>query len=234
MDRLTLPASHYGYSATRLGDLGATAYSMVTIAADCSGSVMPFRTDIEGAIANIVRACRTSPRADHLMLRVLAFDDEVREIHGFKPLTECAESSYDGALKAGGLTALHDAALNAVEAQTAYATTLAAHGFDVNGVVFVVTDGCDNASSASARDVARALSSAVTSEALRSMTSALIGIGTGQQLMSFSSRAGFDSYVELADATPAELARLSSFVSRSIALTSTALAQGSAPKVLSL
>ena len=88
--------SHYGFSATHLDDLGAAEYTLVAIAADASGSVTSFKTDIERAIAEVAKACRASPRADNLMLRLLTFDSHVREVHGFMPLPACDPSRYAG------------------------------------------------------------------------------------------------------------------------------------------
>ena len=45
-----LTNQHYGYSATDLDDLGATEYTLVTIAVDESGSVGSFKNEIEKSI----------------------------------------------------------------------------------------------------------------------------------------------------------------------------------------
>ena len=84
LDQVNLPNSHYGYSATRLEDLGATEYTIATIVADVSGSTAPFIHDMEGAMMRIVQACKLSPRADNLLLRLVSFDDTLSELHGFK------------------------------------------------------------------------------------------------------------------------------------------------------
>src|ERR671929_997229 len=109
LDQVTLPNSHYGYSATRLEELGATEYTVVTVACDVSGSTAAFIFDMEAAIARIVQACKFSPRADNLLLRLVAFDDSLNELHGFKLLENCHLADYGGALKSGGTTALYDA-----------------------------------------------------------------------------------------------------------------------------
>ena len=143
----TIAGSSYGFSATRINSLGAAEYTLVTIAADVSGSVSGFEKDIERAIKEVVKACRHSPRADNLMLRLVMFDHSLVEIHGFKPLMGCDPSDYDGCLHIGGTTALFDAAHNAVAAVAQYGKDLSDNDFEVNGIVFVMTDGLDNASS---------------------------------------------------------------------------------------
>ncbi|MCA9573153.1 MAG: hypothetical protein KC656_35200, partial [Myxococcales bacterium] len=73
----TLVGSTYGYSGTRIDRLGATEMTLVAIAADTSGSVHPFKREIEACIQEAVRACRQAPRADNLMLRLVQFADTV-------------------------------------------------------------------------------------------------------------------------------------------------------------
>jgi len=228
LDQTTLPNSHYGYSATRLEELGATEYTVVTIACDVSGSTAAFAFDMESAITRIVQACKSSPRADNLLLRLVAFDDTLREIHGFKLLENCNLADYGGILRPGGSTALYDAAENAVSSTINYGQKLLAGDFSANAILFVITDGIDNASRSSARTVKEALTKAVTSEALESMISVLIGVNVrdamaARYLRQFHADAGFTQYVELDKADAATLARLAEFVSQSIGAQSQAL-----------
>ena len=237
LDRVVLPNSHYGYSATRLDDLGATEYTIATIVADVSGSTAAFIFDMEAAITRIVQACKFSPRADNLLLRLVAFDDSLSELHGFKLLENCHLADYGGALKSGGTTALYDATENAVASTTNYAHKLAAGDFSANAIVFVITDGADNASKTSAKQVKAALAQAIRSEALESIVSVLIGVNVNDaQVSSYLKRfqldAGFTQYVELDNADAKTLARLAEFVSQSISAQSQALGTGGGSKPL--
>ena len=225
--------ANFGFSGTRIEHLGAAEYTLVTIAADVSGSVHSFKTEIERCIAEIVRACGHSPHAHNLMLRLLAFDDEIDELHGFKPLPECPPKAYAGCLNIGGTTALYDATVNGVESITRYGRELTGHGLDVNGILFVITDGGDNASTLSATSVRQALENAVGAEAVESMVSILVGVNvssprTSQTLMEFSAKGGFTRYLELDRADAVTLARLADFATRSIAAQSVALGSLSA------
>ena len=231
LDQVTLPNSHNGYSATRLEELGATEYTVVTVACDVSGSTAAFIFDMEAAITRIVQACKSSPRADNLLLRLVAFDDALVELHGFKLLENCNLADYGGVLRAGGSTALYDAAENAVSSTTNYGQQLLAGDFSANAILFVITDGMDNASKLPAGKVKEALTKAVTSEALESMVSVLIGVNVqdpqaARFLRQFHADAGFTQYVELDKADAKTLARLAEFVSRSISAQSQALGTG--------
>ncbi len=234
----SLDGTAYGYSGTRFGDLGASEYTLVAITADQSGSVSAFDREIETCLKSIVSACRTSPRADHLMLRLSTFDSRVHEVHGYRPLSACPVDDYDGCIRPSGLTALYDAAHNAVSSLVDYGTKLTERGLSVNGIVFVVTDGGDNRSSLTPSRLAAAVRDATTAEALEGVLTILVGVNVsdpqlGRSLMKLSTEAGFDHYLELQSADASTLARLASFASRSIALTSTALGSGSAVRSLS-
>ena len=233
LDQIDLPNSHYGYSATRIEDLGATEYTIVTVACDVSGSTAAFTFDMEAAIARIAQACKLSPRADNLLLRLVAFDDMFQELHGFKLLENCNIADYAGILRAGGATALFDATENAVSSTVNYAQRLASRDFHANAILFVITDGADNASKLPAKSAQRAIAGAIKSEALESFVSILIGVNTQDTTVSnylkhFQKDAGFSQYVELDRADSATLAGLADFVSRSILAQSVALGAGSA------
>ena len=233
LDQITLPNSHYGYSATRLEDLGATEYTIATIVCDVSGSTAAFTFDMESAISKIVQACKFSPRADNLLLRLVAFDDNLSELHGFKLLENCNLADYGGVLRSGGSTALYDATENAVASTINYGQKLAGGDFSANAIFFVLTDGMDNASKLPARSVKDALARAVSSEALESVVSLLIGVNVQDQEVSrylkrFHQDAGFTQYLEIDKADTKTLARLAEFVSQSISAQSQALGTGSA------
>jgi len=240
METSKIRGTNYGFSARRVSDLGACEYTLVGVAADVSGSVAPFLGEIEACVAQVVEACRKSPRADNLMLRLVAFASTLDEVHGFKPLTECNPADYSGALAragVGGTTALYDATHNGVEALRSYAETLNRSDFDVNGIVFVITDGCDNHSTLTAAEVKKAMADAVRGEDLESVVSVLVGVNiqdrtVSKALLDFSARAGFTQYVEIANADAGTLARLARFVSRSVSSQSQSLGSGQASPAL--
>jgi len=227
----TIGGSAYGFSAARIDHLGASEYTLVVIAADVSGSVAPFRDQIERCVKQIVRACRRSVRADNLMLRLVGFNGRLNEVHGFKVLADCNEDDYDGAIAVGGSTALFDAAHNAIESIAAYGRDLASRHFAANAILFVVSDGEDNASTMTAASVGDALRELIGSEAVESTVAVLVGVGvTGSGLSSYLARferdARFDQYVELADADAGTLAQLADFVGQSVIAQSRALGSG--------
>lgn len=236
MDTHPMPGSTYAFSAARPTDLGASEYTLVALAADCSSSVSGFATDIERCVAEVVRSCGSSPRSDNLMLRFTTFNHQVREVHGYRPLVACTPTDYKGSIRAGGSTALCDASFTAVQSLCTYGAQLEGHDFDVNGIVFVITDGAENASQAKPGQIKKAIAKARKSAQLSSLVTVLVGVGVadaslGQMLDDFRKKAGFDRYVELEKADAATLASLADFVSKSIAVQSKALATGAQPAI---
>ena len=226
-----LPNGQYGFSATRLDDLGATEYTLVTIVCDVSPSVNGFVKEMENALQEIVKACKYSPRADNLMLRLVTFHGRMDEVHGFKLLEQCHLKDYQKLLCIGAATALYDATENCVAAITAYGKQLTDADYATNGIVFVITDGEDNASTLGIKQVRDAFHHAVRSEALESLVSILIGVNVrdrniGAYLQDFKTEAGFTQYVEIDNANAKSLAKLADFVSRSISAQSKSLGTG--------
>ena len=237
LENFQLTASNYGFSGTRLEDLDASEYTLVTICQDDSSSVDQFKNEMESTLKKIVEACKKSPRADNLMIRFCTFNSAFNEVHGFKRLQQIKPSDYDGVLGHGGTTALYDAAVNAVESSNLYAKKLTENDFSVNAITFFITDGADNESKTSAHQVKQVLQSAMKDEVLESIVSILVGVNADgsldQYLQHFKDEAGITQYVGIGDATAGKLAKLAEFVSRSISAQSQALGTGGPSQSLS-
>jgi uncharacterized protein YegL len=224
----------FQFSAVRPETLGATEYTLVTLALDKTGSVIPFATDLFKVKKTVIDACLKSPRADYLLVRVLEFNTQVDEVHGFKPLSEIDPALYTTPT-CGGMTALRDATFASVSATNAYAKTLGEQDYLVNGIVFVCTDGGDNQSRTNTADVQAEIKKGVASEYLESLRTILIGVNTqacAGLLQSFQQECGIEQYVDIAEATPQKLAKLAEFVSRSISAQSQSLGTGGPSQAL--
>lgn len=231
-------ASNYHFSGTKIDDLGATEYTLATICMDASSSVSSFRDELNKTLQTILEACQKSPRSDNLMLRLVSFDTTLTEIHGFRLLNSISPDEYSDAINPQGMTALFDAAHTAVDATNDYAKMLADQHFLTNAIVFVVTDGDDNSSKATAKSVGKIISKAKKDEYLESLTVVLVGVDSGNStlmdyLQEFQKDAGITQFIDMGAATPGKLAKLAQFVSQSISSTSSALGSGSPSKLLS-
>jgi uncharacterized protein YegL len=237
LEQFNLNISNYGYSATGLDKLGASAYTLVTIVVDTSSSVEDFKGDLEKSIKSTIEACSRSPRSDNLMIRIVTFSNQMSELHGFKLLSECKVKDYDNCLSCGGMTALFAATENAIEATADYGKTLTESDFDVNAIIVVITDGANNMSGTIA-DVEKALKKAMKDENLESLLSILVGVGTKtypdlqKYLDNFKKDAGLTQYVSVEDADAKSLAKLAQFISKSISAQSQALGSGAVSQQL--
>lgn len=239
MQSLTIPgASNFKFSAVRPDDLGATEYTLVTIAVDVSSSVYGFATELKNCVKAIIEAARKSPRADNLLVRLISFDTDLREVFGFKALADIDTGSIDNFTPAG-MTALYDAGYETLGATEQYAKLLYAQDFDVNAALYVITDGWDTASiNAHPRLVADCLQSIRRTEKMESIITLLIGINTkdphvADSLAKFAKQAAFDQFIDAGDANAANLAKIAGYVSKSITSQSQALGSGSASQILS-
>ena len=223
---------NFKFSNTKLEDLGAESYTLVTIGVDVSGSTSSYLKNMENALKSIVNSCLLSPRADNLMIRLLTFDDAVVEIHGFKLLSLINIGDYDNVLKAGGMTALFDACENSLKASNIEGRRLLSMDYSVNGIFVVITDGMDNRSVCNKKEVATVLTEAVSGENLESMLSILIEVNPNgdasvqSYLDAFYSEVGFTQKENMKDLTEKGFARLAEFISKSISSQSNAIGTG--------
>lgn len=234
LDQHTLPntslGSQFQFSGVRPEELGASEYTLVTLVVDITASVTDFRDDLLEAVKATVAGCRHSPRADHLLLRLITFNTEREEVHGFRPVTDIDPGSY-AAFKPQGMTALYDAVYDAVLATHRYAGLLVGQGFQVNGALYIVTDGADNSSRVGPKHIAEELRSALQEETLASLHTVLVGVNTAtgtvrKHLEGFRREAGLQEFLPVAEATPSRLAQLAAYVSRSVNVQSQLLASG--------
>ena len=233
-DTLESSIQGFTFSAVRPDALGAVEYTLVTLVLDKTGSVAGFQNDLFQIKSSVVNACKRSPRADYVLLRVVEFNSYVDEVHGFQPLADIDPTSYQ-VPHCSGSTALTDAIFSAATATNAYAKTLFDKDYLTNGLLIVVTDGDDNASRMRQDDVKKALQSAVQSEHLESMRSILVGVNAVQYaatLSNYASAVGFDQYEDIGNASASTLAKLAAFVSRSISTQSQALGTGGPSQLL--
>lgn len=222
----------FQFSGKRVEHLGSTEYTLATIAVDVTGSVQPFADDLRRALITAVDSCKKSPRANNLLLRVVLFSTSMKpngieEIHGFKPLGEINPADYP-VLAPYGMTDLYDAAYSAIGATNAYAKTLMDQDYLANGIVIVITDGDDNASSATLAMVKSEVERGAKAESIESLIPILVGINAkdyGARLDTMAKGAGM-KYLDAGDATPGKLAKLADFVSQSVSSQSQSLGTG--------
>ena len=220
---------NFGFSAVGLDELEATAYTLVTLTVDTSGSTYGFSTQMEDTVKEIVKSCSSSPRADNLLLRLVKFDTQLNEVHGYVMLSQLNLADYDGVLRPGNMTALNDACVSTFEAARNFGRTLFDQDYDVNSINFVITDGLENASKFGTDRVKQEIDSTLKEEFLDSSLNILIGINVSQcknELENFKNEVGFNEFIDIGDANQKTLAKLAQFVSQSVSSQSSAINTG--------
>jgi len=113
--------------------------------------------------------------------------------------------------------------------------------FDVNGAVYIVTDGMNNRGSMTPKSIKDKVESALSHEKIESLITVLIGLHDPNDtwgpevkahLDEFKNEANLTQFVEVGDATPGKLAKLANFVSQSVSSQSQALGSGAASQSL--
>ena len=218
----------FSYSGVRPEKLMETEYTLVTVVMDRTGSVSGFEGELLSALRGAIGACAKSARADNILVRFMSFAEDVREEFGFTPVAS-VDDSLVKVPRCQGNTALRDALFAAVSGASAYGAQLDGADFRVNSVSFVITDGDDNASRTSAAEVAAELKRGLREEFLESSQCFLIGVNAGscsRRLSDFADECGLDGYEDAGAATPAALARMAAFISRSVSSASVSLSAG--------
>ena len=222
---MKVPNSSFSFSAVKPEHLEATEYTLVTIVVDVSGSVLTFKSDLLNMLKAVIKACQKNPRSENLMFRLVEFNEHLRERHGFKLLADIDPDKYDEFDPRGG-TALFDSTFEAIGATATYSQSLTANDYTVNGAVYIVSDGEDNASKFSPTMIKTAVEKTKTAEVIESLITVLIGLNTkqcGSYLKRFKDDAELTQYVDLGDVTPGKLAKLGGFISKSVSSQSQAL-----------
>ena len=231
--------SGFGYTSMSVDKLGASEYTLVGIVVDKTGSVGPFKDQLEDMLALSLESCKKSPRALNLVARSTAFNAcfgkvDIEEIHGFTSLSAIDTTKFKGTIEPDGGTPLFDATLEAVEALYDYGKKLYQKQILSNAILFVITDGDDNASVKAANKpekIKEVLDKIRNEEILESVRVILIGINDTeaymkQRLDDFMKKGGLSEYVSVGDATKGKLAKLAQFVSQSTSSQSQALGSG--------
>jgi hypothetical protein len=211
----------FGFSGTSLDNLQSSEYSLVGLGVDSSLSISPFVNQLEECLKTTVESLQLSPRSDNLLLRVIRFDRDTQEIHGFQELPKCDLDKYTGILtNLGSSTCLYDATVDLTESINSYGKQLS-KDYEVNGILFVLTDGLNNIGIYGPRQVKEKFSEGVGEGKLQSLTTILVGVNiqdysVKNALEEYSKEAGFDSFIPLEKADKNSLAKLAKFIQRSV------------------
>lgn len=235
----------FGYTSIALDKLGASEYTVVSIVVDKTTSVAPFKDLLEDMVQQSLEACKQSPRALNLLARTTAFSAgwdtgiDIEELHGFTLLNSIDLTQFRGTIEPRGSTPLYEAVYEALDTTYDYAKTLYDQEYICNAIMFIITDGEDNASSKRPSDIKELKEKIRRKEHLESVNIVLIGVNDTeddlkQYLEDFKRDADLDQYESAGKATKNSLAKVAGFISQSVSATSNQVGSGAPSQPLPL
>lgn len=111
---------------------------------DTSSSVYSYADDLNKALNEFITRMQKSHAADKLFVSQIEFNEKVRVIHGFKPISEL--QPVDLSSRIGGSTALYEAVSVGLKNAIDYRHDLENAGVNCKTLLFIITDGDDNES----------------------------------------------------------------------------------------
>jgi hypothetical protein len=225
----------YTYSGQTVATLGASKYTLVTLVLDMSPSITDYAKDMEKMTIEVVRACQKHPNSGELTMRVVGFNSDIKEIHGYKELRNIKDTDYNGSIQPAGLTALYEATQESIEATQSYGEQLIGMDYTCNGVLFIITDGANNINRVATPDmIKKTLTKIKKDEKLDSINVILVAASDEADVVSycedFYKQAGLNQFVKMGEATKDNLAKFAQFASASVSSTSQALGTGGVSK----
>jgi hypothetical protein len=230
MDERSIPgAGNFKYKTERIDNLGSSSYALVTISIDISKSTFHFASVLLEMVKNIIMACKQNSLSETILVRLVVFNHELNEIHGFKLLDDINPDDYEPFVPKG-FTALKDALYSSVGASEDFSEYLIKQEYrEVVSVCYTVTDGWDNVSTMTEESIKGKIEKANANETVSSLTTILIGLcnptdtETVNNLKKLKEDAGLSDFVNFGNATPDKLAQIGNMVSQHISSTSQSL-----------
>ena len=223
--------NNFTFSGVNIDSLSGSKKTLVSLLIDTSGSVSPFKDELEKAANIVIQATKKGATAEDIMVRTATFSNSaIREVNGFIPVPLIADDKYTGTFTAGGNTPLIDASIEAAESIEAYGKSLVDQDYTVNGIFFVITDGEEYGSRIkNVGKVKETLARIRKNEAVESIVAILVGVNDvdcKDLLDKFHKEAGFDHFISIGDATPGKLAKLGALISQSVSSQSQSIGSG--------
>jgi len=160
-----------GLDADHLDSSDAT---LVSVVLDMSSSMASYKKAVIEAYNAMLVALAGAKAASAILVSTWAFADSALLLSSYEPVERKAKLCA-ATYAPNGCTALHDATLGGLTGLVAYGQQLHDQGVPTRRVLFVLSDGEDNTSRASALDVRTATAAVVKDEAF---TLAYAGFGS--------------------------------------------------------
>lgn len=181
---------------------------------DTSGSIVDYVKELNNAFNDFTETMQKSHIAPKLFVSIIEFNEKVTATSGFQPISAIPKMNF--ARRLGGATALYDGVLTGVKNALDYRQNLENSGIETKTLVFVITDGGDNASKNPAHSVKIILDKLKKDErSAFSFTSVLFGVGNAQEFEAAYREMGIDHLARIGN-SGAEIKKMIGFISQSI------------------
>ncbi len=155
---------------TAIDDIDSEIVNLIFVAVDQSGSMYPYRTEMQKCLADFKDALLSSKEADEMLIARANFNLYKNiEIGGYKGVDE-----FDVNYSATGGTPLYDVIIEGAKRLNDYMTYLKNQGMRVKAVFAIFSDGDDTTSGNTAYDAKGAIEDLNTKE----VTTAFISFGS--------------------------------------------------------
>lgn len=197
---------------------------LMGIAMDVSPSVGGFETELNQAFGSLVEELQQSHVADKILVKIVEFSEKIYDKTGFMPIKQIDPKAFIFKAKDSG-TSLFAAAKNIIDSTVTYRTQLEATGINVKTLVFIITDGDDNASlgeyKVKASDVAATLDDIAKEERnVFSFETIQFGIGSNKSTFEKSQKEMHIKHLAVVGQTGKEIRKMVGFISASVSKSS--------------
>jgi uncharacterized protein YegL len=184
---------------------------------DVSPSIGSYEVDLNAAFNDFVQTMQQSHIHDRLLVSIVEFDERVRIRSGFQPIINVPVTNFRAQ---GSGTALFDGVAAGVKNAMDYRVSLEQTGINVKTLVFVITDGQDNSSSISPKNIKNTLDDILATESNAfSFTTIMFGVGPEAYFKKAKEDMGFQ-HLAVVGNTGKEIKKMISFISSSISKSS--------------
>jgi hypothetical protein len=214
---------------------GCSKYTLATIVGDNSGSVGTFKDLLLKAYKESVKSCKADDMSAQMLIRATSFkDSQIDEIHGFRLLKTIDVDAVYQPFACDGWTNLLDAMDDAISSTLDLSKKLIDDDYYVNGIIFVITDGCEN-SSTKVKNAAeiKSLISQAKANVIESLRVVLIKLNVtdpsvSRKLDALAKDAGIpdEDTIDAGVADEKSIARLIGFIHKSTSSTSQVVGSG--------
>jgi len=185
-------------------------------AIDVSGSVGGYVDELNKGMNEFVQRMQSSHVSDKLFASIVEFKSDVKVRTGFQPIDQIPTIDFENSI--GGMTSLYEGTKVALQNALDYREGLENAGVNCKTLLFVITDGDDNASNCGPDAVKAIITDLLKEERnFASFEAILFGIGQGMDnsFNTAASEMGIKNVATISD-TADDIKKMINFISSSV------------------